>query len=249
MVSVCIASFNGEEYISDQLKSILSQLSKYDEIIISDDESSDDTLKKIVQINDKRIRVISHKKNRICHRSASYIYTSANFENCIREARGDIIILSDQDDIWLPNKVETITSYLQNVNLVMSNFNLCNSIGIITSVKYFKKSPISSNFIMNLIRMPYFGCAIGFRKELLPYILPFPPNLISHDNWIGLISQVYFGKPKFIKAPLFNYRRHDDNTSSATGKSTNPIWYKIFHRLLLLSQIIKRIIYKKLWTN
>ena len=99
-ISVCIATYNGEKYIIKQLESILPQLREADEIVISDDSSSDRTIALIEQLNDPRIRILKDQKFR------NPIY---NFENAMLNAKGDFIFLSDQDDIWMPEKVAVQT--------------------------------------------------------------------------------------------------------------------------------------------
>ncbi|MCD8291094.1 MAG: glycosyltransferase, partial [Prevotella sp.] len=96
-VSVCIATYNGEKYIEEQIRSILSQLSDNDEVIISDDGSHDQTLSLIQSIGDKRIKIFQNEGRH------GFKY---NFENTLKKVQGDYIFLCDQDDVWLPNKVQ-----------------------------------------------------------------------------------------------------------------------------------------------
>ncbi|MDE5758415.1 MAG: glycosyltransferase, partial [Allobaculum sp.] len=92
MISVCIATYNGERYIETQIRSILDQLNEDDEIIISDDSSTDRTLDIIRSLNDSRIKLFAGNK---------FHSRTFNFENALKQATGDFIFLSDQDDIWL----------------------------------------------------------------------------------------------------------------------------------------------------
>ncbi len=96
MISVCIATYNASKYINAQIVSILGQLASNDEVIVSGDLSTDDTVEIITSINDARIKVI---------KSNIRLGVIKNFERSLYAAKGDIIFLSDQDDIWLPNKV------------------------------------------------------------------------------------------------------------------------------------------------
>jgi len=95
-ISVCMATYNGEKYIYDQLQSILTQLSENDEVIISDNYSSDKTIEIIELFNDPRIKIYFLKKGK----------SIKNFENALLHASRDYIFLADQDDIWLPGKVQ-----------------------------------------------------------------------------------------------------------------------------------------------
>lgn len=104
MISVCVATYNGEMYIRQQLQSILCQLADSDEVIISDDGSTDGTLTVIREINDKRIRLIDGPRRQS---------PTLNFENALRQAKGDHIFLSDQDDVWKPEKVAVCMKWLK----------------------------------------------------------------------------------------------------------------------------------------
>lgn len=118
MISVCIATYNGEKYIKEQLLSILPQLGKKDEVIISDDHSTDNTLDIVKGLNDNRIKIVMNNREKG--------YTS-NFENALSYAIGDYIFLSDQDDIWMSNKVDYCIAELKEYDLVVSDAILINS--------------------------------------------------------------------------------------------------------------------------
>jgi len=104
MISVCIATYNGEKYIKEQLNSIIIQISQEDEIVVSDDWSNDRTLEIVSNYQDNRIKILFNKKEK------GY---SKNFENAILYAKGDIIFICDQDDVWLPNKVSRMIDALK----------------------------------------------------------------------------------------------------------------------------------------
>ena len=95
MNSVCMASFNGERYIKEQIDSILLQIGEDDELIISDDGSTDQTVDVICSYRDDRIKFVRNVNRHGC---------IGNFENALRVASGDFIFLADQDDIWLSDK-------------------------------------------------------------------------------------------------------------------------------------------------
>ena len=115
-ISVCIATYNGEKYIKEQLDSILVQLGEDDEVIIGDDGSTDLTLDIIKSYNDPRIKIYKNSfKNLIL-----------NFESTLEKAKGDYIFLSDQDDVWLPNKVKDSLKDLFKYDVVISNCKVVN---------------------------------------------------------------------------------------------------------------------------
>lgn len=213
MVSVCIATYNGEKYLKEQIDSILIQLEGEDELIISDDNSTDSTLQILKEYDDARIKIIE------ANQFNSPIY---NFENAIKYSKGNIIILSDQDDIWYPYKVDKIKTFLKKYLLVFSNATIVDEFCHGSMLLYQKTN--NTGFLKNLVRNHFVGAAMAFRKELLPVILPFPRKIPMHDQWIGLLAEIY-GKTYYISEPLIYYRRHASN-ASFTGKKVNSVYTK-----------------------
>lgn len=229
-ISVCIATYNGSLYIKDQLDSILPQLKTTDEIIISDDSSSDSTIDIIKSYRDPRIILLENQSFR------SPVY---NFENALNNASGDYIFLCDQDDVWLSDKVESFIPLLNNYDLVVSDCKVVNADLEIIHDSFFKIMNSGKGLWKNFFKNTYLGCCIAFRKEIFSYILPFPPNIAMHDIWIGLVVELY-GNPFFLQKPTSLYRRHGENASYAGEKSKNSIIYKIKYRLNLLQSLVKR---------
>ena len=95
-ISVCMAAYNGENYIEKQISSILCQLKPDDELVIVDDCSKDRTINVIKNFNDSRIKLLKNKFN---------YGVVATFERALSAAEGNIIFLSDQDDEWIDNKL------------------------------------------------------------------------------------------------------------------------------------------------
>lgn len=155
---------------------------------------------------------------------------------------GDIIILADQDDVWLPGRVNKMVEALKTYSLVLCNFNVANSEGVVVRQGATDHlSPVRSTFMGNLKAMPFFGSAMAFRREVLDLALPFPAHTVAHDNWIGLLAYAV-GKVGYIGEPLHNYRRHGDNVTSAVH---NPLYYKLAYRMRLVIEIAKRIIKRR----
>lgn len=242
-ISVCMASYNGAEFIIDQVSSILNQLSDNDELIISDDGSTDGTLELISSFNDNRIVVLNHHKSDIRIVYPHYL-VSSNFENALSYAKGDIIFLSDQDDIWLAGKVKVCIQNLKEYSLVMTNCSIVDTNNNIVSNSFFDSIIIPRGVFKNVIFPKYHGCCMAFRREILDLALPFPKKLILHDSWIGILAET-FGSVKFIENNLVLYRRHLNNSSFAEGKSNNSFFFKIQYRIIFLLQIIKRMIVAK----
>ncbi|MET3112927.1 glycosyltransferase involved in cell wall biosynthesis [Pedobacter sp. CG_S7] len=237
-ISVCIATFNGEKYIYQQLESILCQLKIGDEIIISDDSSTDHTLEIIRSFNDKRIIVLEKQvfKNPIF-----------NFENAINNATGSIIFLSDQDDVWLEGKVSTMMDALQDHDLVVSNAIIGDSNLKVVKDSYFEWRNSRSGLFKNFMKNSYLGCCMAFRREILAVILPFPKKIPMHDMWIGIMAELYF-KPIFINNRLIIYRRHNSNTTvlSEDFTSNESLMTKVKFRIDLLIEVVNRSVKKTL---
>ncbi|WP_296012603.1 glycosyltransferase [uncultured Treponema sp.] len=248
MISVCMATYNGERFIKEQIDSILPQLSKDDELIISDDVSTDRTLEIIASYNDERIKVFHHQKNpeyaKIKH-SRNFYYATSNFENALKRAKGDYIFLSDQDDIWMPNKVQKMIPILKEFDCVMSNNQIIDVNGKPLNFFLGEKQPFGKSVFTNIKRTPFLGCCMAFSRKSLDYILPFPRKLIGHDLWMGALC-AYKNSLSYIDEPLHEYRFHENSVSpSVTANSKNPFLFKIKYRIVFLIQFYKRILLKK----
>lgn len=209
-ISVCLASYNGEKYIENQLHSILVQLSCFDEVIVSDDFSTDRTIEIIDSMKDDRIRLLKNKKNK------SPIY---NFENALNNVTGDIVFLSDQDDVWMPDKIKVTLEYLKQYDLVVSDATLIDADGTVTTDSFYELYGSGAGLFKNLYRNRFLGCTMAFNRRLLEYALPFPSDIPMHDMWLGLVCEV-FGKTKFIDNKLIYYRRHPDTVTTGKHAST-----------------------------
>ena len=115
-----LATFNGEKYLQQQIESILIQLGDNDELIISDDGSSDQTLNIIESFSDKRIHIFHNKMNH------GFI---GNFENALRIATGDYIFLSDQDDVWSSDKLRISLQALEKADLIVHDAEMIDGMG------------------------------------------------------------------------------------------------------------------------
>ena len=130
MISVCIATYNGERYIVEQIKSILCQINSDDEIVISDAGSTDNTVKEIASINDDRIKLLTYNGNTSAPKSSVFTKMDAvrlNFENALSNSKGDIIFLADQDDIWMSNKVQRCLNELDKFDCIIHDCTVINN--------------------------------------------------------------------------------------------------------------------------
>lgn len=228
MISVCIATYNGEKYIREQLDSIISQLDKNDEIIISDDGSSDKTISIIESYTDSRIVLYKN----------SFKNVVLNFEFAIGKSKGDYIFLSDQDDIWSNDKVECyMECFLKNSNIttLISDFQIIDQNGLNLDGVY-KKNKFSTSLLKNIIVNNFIGCTMAFTSNTKNAILPFPKNIAMHDWWIGTYSIIY-GKVNFIDKRLHFYRRHDTNVTKEEGAK---VGIKLKWRINLIANLVIR---------
>ncbi len=219
-----MATYNGEKYVAEQLHSILAQLSENDEVIISDDGSTDNTLQIISGYKDPRIR---------CLQNTGRKGVVGNFENALSHATGDIIFLSDQDDIWEPTKVQVCVQALQNSLCVLHNAQLIDADGNVTNANLFAIHHTRTGYWHNLWRNTFVGCCMAFRSELLQKLLPIPASIKMHDIWIALLASRY-GKVILVPQSLIRYRRHMHNASSTATKSQMNRWTQIKYRLQIL---------------
>lgn len=204
-VSVAMATYNGEKYLKEQLDSILKN--PVDEVIISDDGSTDKTCEIINDYKDKRIKLIAGPKQGV----------KQNFANAIKHTTGDIIFLSDQDDIWEDNKVEKVLdTFDKNPELVLVTHDakiLTMENNKIADESNMERLKARSGYYENILRNTYTGCCMAIKSDLKKYILPIPNNIEMHDQWIGVIACKY-GKDVMIKSKLITYRRHASNVSA-----------------------------------
>lgn len=232
MISVCIATYNGEKYIKKQIDTIICQLKEDDEIVISDDNSKDRTIEILKSYNDPRIKILEGP----CKGHPRY-----NFENALKNASGDWIFLSDQDDEWLPNKVEVISGYLKEFDMVTSNCYVVDGSNAIIKDYYYPITnyPVKHGFVHTLLRPNYLGCCMAFKRSLLELALPFPEKISQHDIWLGLCADAFNMKIEFIPDRLMNYKRYGENFSPM-DKSKYPIYLRVWFRIYLLYHIIIR---------
>lgn len=225
-ISVALAAYKGEQYIAEQLDSILKQLGKNDEIIVSDDYPQGKTRDEVLKFQDKRIRYIEGKGEGVVK----------NFENALNACTGDVIFLCDQDDVWLPDKVESVMKEIQNgADLVLHDAAVADSALSITEPSYFAVHGSNASFFGNIIRNSFVGCCMAFKKETLLASLPFPKGLAMHDWWIALVAMKKKQKVVLLDKPLIKWRRHD---STVTGGKTS-LWQKIKWRLNIVLSLAR----------
>ena len=236
MVSVCMATYNGGKYIKEQIESILSQIQPEDEIVISDDGSTDDTLNIISGFHDSRIRVLKHIKSKAKY---TFDYTTHNFENALINSRGERIFLADQDDVWLPEKYSIMKEKLEKYDIVLSDCKIVDEkLNIIKESRVNVKN-LSPGLWQNLKSNRHVGCCMAFNRCVLDKVLPMPKYGVAQDFWITVYGGMFFSYG-YIEKPLILYRRHEGNVSETATESKNSLKVKIGYRIRMIIELINR---------
>ena len=213
-LSVALCTYNGSQFIEQQIRSILNQTIKIDEIIICDDQSTDTTisiLKKLLKDNPE-ITIIENKIN---------VKSTKNFEKAIARTTGDYIFLSDQDDVWKKDKVEKILNVFKlnptaegvfsNADLIDQNNAIFTNKTIWDSVFFCEnelKKPIDFFDIIAMNGNIVTGATLCIKKEIKSFIIPISEENL-HDEWIA--SLLALRKTLFYSTEnLISYRIHSN---------------------------------------
>lgn len=227
LISVCMAVYNGERYLEEQLRSILDQLGDDDEVIIVDDRSTDLSMQLIRNMADPRVILLSNDLN---------IGPIASFERAIAASKGKHIFLSDQDDIWRTHKVKRTLQVFASANclLVVSDARVVDAERRILNDSLFSMRRSGPGFWRNLYKNGFVGCCMAIRSDAKELFLPFPTQISMYDEWIGLCATVA-GRVQFIGDSLVDYRRHGRNVTKMTHGSVGSMVGKriIFFKLIL----------------
>lgn len=245
-ISVVIATFNGERFLEEQLRSLLNQRRVPDEIVISDDCSEDNTVNLVREISCSteipiRIHVNDRRKG-----------FRSNFEEGLKMSSGDIVLLCDQDDVWDPHKVESMEYSVMR----HPAHHIHQNDAVITDTDLV---PVGSR-ILDHSRDSCLGCSLTMTREFLELALPFPsfssPDvLLGHDSWLNALG-VSLGTKRVLRSCLQVWRRHGDNSSVIPGERTDrpgvrrgsileaarrPITNQLTARLELLQEVNRRV--------
>ena len=236
MISVCVATFNGARHVVDQLQSILPQLSGDDEVIVSDDGSSDATVELVCSLKDSRIRMLCGEGG---------LGVVRNFERALGAVRGSLVFLCDQDDVWLPNKVNIFVNALRSADLVVSDCHVTDGELRNTYTSFFSLRGSGPGVLKNVWRNSYLGCCMAFRREILKAALPFPRTVPMHDMWIGLLADLLY-RVVFVETPTLLYRRHGGNASPTAQTSHLGLGKRVLYRADLVWMLLRRVLSLKL---
>lgn len=217
-ISIAMTTYNGSKYLQEQLDSFILQTRQPDELVVCDDCSTDNTidiLNSFKKYAPFRVRIFSNKKN---------IGYSKNFERALSLCSGDIVFLSDQDDVWLEEKLYLVESEFNNNPDIMLIIN-----DSFISDEYCKErfhSKLSNIKFNGLSEDAYIaGCATAIRSEFLKLVLPFPKyELLSHDLWVNklaILSAVRMILPQQMQL----YRRHACNVTKSSVAANKRVFF------------------------
>lgn len=208
-VSVALVTYNSEKYLREQVDTILLNLGDGDEVVVSDDGSSDSTLSILQEYAEKDRRIAIY---RIAHSGCN-----GNYENAISHCTGDIIFLSDDDNVWMEGKVKKVLQAFAEhprVWFVQHDCVVGDSALHTISPSFFKDRKAKPGLFRNIMKTSYGGSLIAFKKELISRILPFPKKMpFFYDEWIGLEATKH-GKVLFLNETLSIWRRHEGSAST-----------------------------------
>lgn len=232
-VSVCMATYRGSRFVEEQIVSILKELGSADELVVVDDASPDDTVRVIEAISDRRVRLVRAVENK------GYVRT---FETAISFSRGKYIFLADQDDVWIPGRLQKMLEALGTHKVVASNFQILGGgprpwIPLLNSTDSERRF---ANLIGILVGYrAYYGCAMAFRRDALPLFIPIPAYVReSHDLWLAICGNVAGSIAHLDEATVYR-RLHDDNQTPAGWRSLAKI---IRSRVMLMRLIIEAMV-------
>jgi glycosyltransferase involved in cell wall biosynthesis len=212
LVSIALCAYNGKKFLEQQIDSILNQSYKNIELIIVDDNSTDNTIDIINRYikYDNRIRLYKNSKN---------IGFIKNFEKAISLCTGEYICLCDQDDIWLKDKVKILVENIKDNTLIYSNASLVDEDGndlnksLVDPEKMIKGNNNKAFILNNCVS----GNTLMFKKELIEHILPIPKKVSLHDIWIAFVATTY-GNITYVEESLVKYRRYSGQITADKQK-------------------------------
>lgn len=214
VISVAMATYNGQKYIKEQLDSIISQSYPVSEIIIVDDCSSDSTYSLLCEYSEvnSKIKIIQNEFN---------LGVVKTFEKALMSCRGDFIAVSDQDDVWLPNKIEELVAQIEDNYLLYSdavvvddNLNVINSSNLSFFEQLSSFEQLEDYFFANNVT----GCTMLVSTELIRLVCPFPNfKAMYHDQYLAIMAKC-FGKIRKVQQALMLYRQHSSNASASFNR-------------------------------
>lgn len=229
-ISVVLAAFNGEAWIGAQLRSWLDMLSVEDEVVVSDDASTDATLARVREFDDPRVRILA---------STERVGYQRNFERAIAAATGRFVLFSDQDDVCLPARVSATLAALQTRACVCGDARVVDAQLSTLSPSFFAdRAALGFSTPALLARPAVIGATMGCRAEFLRRCLPFPAG-VPHDQWLSVVA-ASCGELAVVREPFILYRRHAATASpTAQGGRGRPLGRILRERAALVRALLR----------
>jgi glycosyltransferase involved in cell wall biosynthesis len=232
-VSICMATFNGARYLKPQMDSILAQMEAGDELIVVDDASQDGTLDLVRAYGDPRIRVQANSVN---------VGHVGSFSKALTLARHPVMVLADQDDIWVEGRLAILRDALTRpgIWLATGNSRFIDAHGVPIGPVHPALDPAeSARNRRNILRIFtgkafYYGCNMAFNRDLAQLALPVPAYVESHDLWLAMAANLA-GANLHIGNVLLCRRIHGDNVTD----SKRPLWKKLKSRLVFVLSLLQ----------
>jgi len=206
-LSVCMATYNGERFLRRQMETILPQLLPGDELIVSDDASTDGT--------PELVREICGEQAVLLH--GAFRSPVLNFENALRASTCEVIVLADQDDVWYPGRLDLVRGHFAGRagerHLVLFDGDVIDEEERVLHPSIFALKKSRPGFYRNLYDSSYPGCCLAFSRGLLEIALPFPKQILMHDMWIAMLAELC-GTIDFDPRVTIGYRKHAASTTT-----------------------------------
>lgn len=242
---IVLASYNGEKYLREQIESLItcvekSKIGRIGKLVISDDNSQDSTTK---ILNDYKIK---YPYIYICNNEYKR-GVKGNFQNGLNMTTNDYVFLSDQDDVWISDKIEKSLHYMIKIEslnqelpvLILSNLNYVDEeLQYLGSGHDFLENDPESP-ILTSYRSFGQGCTMLLNRKLIEKSTPVPNEAVMHDWWFLLVAS-NFGKVKYIKSPLMNYRQHNDNVCGGYKNNKINRFFDIAKQRNYINQVSKQ---------
>ena len=236
-----MATYDGASWVHEQLVSILAELAPQDEVVVVDDGSRDRTVEIVRAISDPRLRLVVTGTNR------GYVRA---FESALRECTGDVVLLADQDDVWIPGRRGVLVAALADHDVVASNLALLGSgrglRGPFGREEWRLRTRDQDRRLVNIVgiwagQRPYYGCAMGLRREVLATALPFPAYLTeSHDLWLALLGNLS-RSIAHVEEPTLERRVHDDNATPDRPRGPGQVIRSRWHLVRATHDLRRRL--------
>ncbi|HZF42592.1 MAG TPA: glycosyltransferase [Sphingomonadaceae bacterium] len=216
-----MATYNGAKHLPQQLDSFLAQTRLPDELVVSDDRSTDGTPELIEAFGARapfEVRMVRNLAN---------VGVDRNFDRALAMCTGDVVLLSDQDDAWFPDKIATVANrFAENPRLqLIANDQIITDGELnpssFTTLHNFRKAFGTDAAFGN-------GCCLSFRRSWLQFILPVPGDTFNYDLWINSLA-VLLKVRAVIDRPLQYYRRHGGNASQSLAFETRDVSRRDYH--------------------